>query len=539
MNFKKLLILPCLLIVVQTFATDYFIDAIIGKDSGNGKSKSTAWQTLTNINKTTFLPGDRILFRAGQSWNGTIKPQGSGTPGKPITIGKYGNGKNPALNGDGKTECSMDKTFSRSCTISLFNQQYWIIRDLEVTNFDSSEVGMTLDQWEKENITKYANVILPPEYKGKNSRKFGIFIQGNNVGKLNSIHLIKLEVHGVNGDITQRHTGGIYFRVFNTGKDIPTFYNDILVDSCYVHDVDRSGITNGSDYDNRTATVNTDWTPNQKFIIRNSIIRRTGGNGITIRVSENAVVEKCLFDYCAIRTTGNALYPYNADGTILQYNEARNTKANPGDEDAGGIDSDYKCRNTIIQYNYCHDNDFGMLVTGGPGNFNEGTIVRYNIFERDGLIEREGHGKFAIRFAGSSDNTTFHNNIIYLGPKQDSTNIVYSKDWDGTYASNSFFYNNIFYNEALGCSYDFKKSTNNIFSNNAYYGKATNEPVDSHRVTGNLRLTNPGGGPAGYRLKPGSSAIGKGTRIKGSPAKDYYGNLIKTGAINIGIDQKR
>jgi len=54
-----------------------------------------------------------------------------------------------------------------------------------------------------------------------------------------------------------------------------------------------------------------------------------------------------------------------------------------------------------------------------------------------------------------------------------------------------------------------------------------------------LRLTNPGGGPAGYRLKPGSSAIGKGTRIKSNPAKDYYGNIIKAGPINIGIDQKK
>jgi len=63
--------------------------------------------------------------------------------------------------------------------------------------------------------------------------------------------------------------------------------------------------------------------------------------------------------------------------------------------------------------------------------------------------------------------------------------------------------------------------------------------VDPNRVTGNLRLNNPGGGPAGYRLKSGSSAMGKGMPIKGSPAKDYYGNVIKSGAINIGIDQKK
>ncbi|HEU0226745.1 MAG TPA: right-handed parallel beta-helix repeat-containing protein, partial [Arachidicoccus soli] len=499
------------------------------------------WKTLANVNKTIFKPGDKILFHAGQSWIGSIKPQGSGSLGKPITIGKYGTGKNPALHGDGKTEDAMCKTFSAFSTISLFNQQYWTIRDLEVTNFDSTEEGgKKLDQWEKDNLNNYANVVSPAPYIGTNSRKFAILIQGNNVGELNNIHLIKLEVHGVNGDITQRHTGGIYFHVFNTGNDLPTYFNDLLVDSCYVHDVDRIGITNASDYDNRTLTTNIDWTPNKKFIIRNSTIRRTGGNGVIVRVSKDAIVEHCLFDYCGIRTTGNALYPYNADGTILQYNECRFTKANPGDEDAGGIDSDYKSKNTVIQYNYCHDNDYGMLVTGGPGSFNDSTIIRYNIFERDGLIGRKGHGKFAIRFAGSSTNTIFYNNIFYLGPKQTDTKMIYYKEWRGTYADKTFFYNNIFYNQATGTSYDYSKSIDNFFSSNAFYGNpAFNEPNGPNKIIGDPRLVNPGGSPAGYKLKSGSSMMGKGIKIQGAPTKDYYGNLIKQGAINVGIDQER
>lgn len=420
-----------LLMGLHSYATDYYINSVTGNDLNNGTSQATPWRTIANINTTTFQPGDKILFQAGQSWTGTIKPQGSGSATNPILIGKYGSGANPILNGDGTVNCSAKPGFIRYCTILLYNQEYWTIRDLEVTNYNPAEEGgITLATWESNNITNYASVTEPPQYAGVNTPKAAIFIQANNIGQVDQFRLLNLNVHGVNGDISNRDNGGIMFHVFNNGSDAPTYFNDILIDSSYVHDVDRVGIFNISDYDNRTFTVNTDWTPTQNFIIRNCTIRRTGGNGIIVRVSNNPIIEKCLFDVCAIKTTGNAVYPYNVDGAVLQFNEARYTKANVGDEDAGGFDSDYKTKNTVIQYNYSHHNDFGSLITGGPGSFNDNTIFRYNIMERDGLIARDGGiGKFAFRIAGTSTNTTVHNNIIYLGITQSNTKIIYHKDW--------------------------------------------------------------------------------------------------------------
>ena len=38
----------------------YYVDAVIGNDTNDGKSAETAWKTLANVNAQTFQPGDRI-----------------------------------------------------------------------------------------------------------------------------------------------------------------------------------------------------------------------------------------------------------------------------------------------------------------------------------------------------------------------------------------------------------------------------------------------------------------------------------------------
>lgn len=525
---------PCL-------ATNYYIDSVSGDDGNSGTSQMAAWETLANINTTTFQPGDSILFKAGQSWTGTIKPQGSGSSGNPIVIGMYGSGSRPALNGDGSSNCTVEPGQTKYCTILLYNQEYWVIRDLEITNYDSSEESsITLSEWESDNETDYANVTNPGKYTGTNTKKCGVLVQANDVGELSQLHFINLEVHGVNGQISQKHNGGIFFRIFNFGSETPTYFDDILIEDCYIHDVDRTGISNESDYDNRTLSTNTDWTPTTNLVIRNTSFERTGANALIVRVADNAVIENCHFDHCSIKESGNAAFNFNTDNTIWQYNEFEYTKANVGDHDAGGVDSDYRTKGTIIQYNYLHDNDFGMLVTGGPGDFNDGTIVRYNIFERDGQVKRYGDDKwFVLRSSGAATNTTFHNNVIYLSSSQDSTKIVFHKGWSGSYPDNTSYYNNIFYNLGSNSTYEFTSSTDNLFAYNTFYGNtASNVPTDNNGLTLDPLLSNPGGGDSGYELGSGSPALGSGIRIASIPDEDYYQNEIATLApVDRGVHQ--
>src|SRR5690606_17175549 len=62
----------------------YHVDADTGNDNNDGLTPVTAWKSLTKVNATTFLPGAKILFKAGGIWGGQLWPKGSGINGSPI-----------------------------------------------------------------------------------------------------------------------------------------------------------------------------------------------------------------------------------------------------------------------------------------------------------------------------------------------------------------------------------------------------------------------------------------------------------------------
>ena len=79
-------------------ATDYYISSS-GKDTNNGLSSSAPWKTIAKVNSAfpIMKPADRILFKRGDTFYGTITITKSGTLGHPIVIGAYGTGVNPII----------------------------------------------------------------------------------------------------------------------------------------------------------------------------------------------------------------------------------------------------------------------------------------------------------------------------------------------------------------------------------------------------------------------------------------------------------
>src|ERR1700733_6843049 len=101
-----------------------FVDSKAGDDGFNGTSVATAWKSLDKVNATSFHPGDRVLFKSGGDWTGQLWPKGSGTAENPIVVDKYGGEALPVINTSGTAEDA----------VLLKNQEYWEIRDLEITN---------------------------------------------------------------------------------------------------------------------------------------------------------------------------------------------------------------------------------------------------------------------------------------------------------------------------------------------------------------------------------------------------------------------
>jgi hypothetical protein len=503
-----LVFLPSLSGVAQS--AHYYVDSINGNDTNSGTSPEQAWKNLDRVNSATFAAGDKILFRAGTTYTGQLKPQGSGKDGSPIVIDKYGQGSKPRIDGEGAV---LD-------TLLLENVEYWEVNNLEITN-----LGPTRANW-----------------------RTGVRVVANNFGTMNHIYLKNLYVHDVNGSLDKNTEGcGIYFECKGV---TPSRFDDLLIEDCRVVRTDRNGICGRSSFTDRSGN----WFPSLNVVIRGNLIEDCGGDCIKPWGCDGCLVEfnvvhggrqRCE-DYAA------GIWPWSCDNTIIQFNEVSHIK---GTKDGQGFDSDYNCRNTLFQYNYSHDNDGGFMLICGPSISSWsvgtiGTIIRYNISQND-------RNRIFHITGDSVRNTYIYNNVIFLGPGLDIPIVLYT-DWGG-WPDNTRFYNNIFYVQGtarycygVGRNKDgtykhkagFGKSTKNVFSNNVFYGNHVNLPKDPNAITTDPMLVKPGSGRigldslGGYKLKDGSPCIGAGLPVKDNGGRDFWGNpLPDVNAPDIGAHQ--
>jgi len=293
-------------------------------------------------------------------------------------------------------------------------------------------------------------------------------------------------IKDVNGSLKTRENGGIFLNIIADSipkKRVPTNFNGIYLNNCQFLHVDRGGFLNQSfwkkrDFDTKFGEICNDgkvnnWYPSKNVLIENCHFEDVGGNGLVTRVSDSPLVQNNLFVKCSSRTTGNASYPYNCDNALWQYNEACYTIYNEGDVDASGFDSDYLCKNTVIQYNYSHHNDWGGLLVCSwgklPNAFNDRTIVRNNIFQ-----DEKHH---MIRFSGNITNTKISNNIFVSDSKIDDVMLWY-KHWGEVWPDKTVLKDNIFYNNGAKEFLLLGETTTNSISENYLEGSSFNDYSD-------------------------------------------------------------
>ncbi|MGN0853774.1 MAG: hypothetical protein ACI4Q3_10430 [Kiritimatiellia bacterium] len=94
---KSTVLIGCVCCALGVPAADWFIDSAAGDDAAAGTSAASAWRTLAAHNRSADIkPGDRVLFKRGGLWRGTLRPK-SGEPGKPVLYASYGSGAKPIL----------------------------------------------------------------------------------------------------------------------------------------------------------------------------------------------------------------------------------------------------------------------------------------------------------------------------------------------------------------------------------------------------------------------------------------------------------
>ena len=77
-----------LVVATNCSAATYYVSND-GSDRAKGTSDAEAWATLHRVNRHTFAPGDKVLFREGDRWQGRLAVDWSGTASAYATVGAY------------------------------------------------------------------------------------------------------------------------------------------------------------------------------------------------------------------------------------------------------------------------------------------------------------------------------------------------------------------------------------------------------------------------------------------------------------------
>lgn len=491
--------------------TTYYVSPS-GNDANTGLTVAQPWRSPSRVNTQSLHPGDRVLFQRGGRYQGSLEPEGSGSIGAPISLGAYGNGPLPVIDGTGY-----------ETAVKLFNQEFWNIDALDI-------IG---------------------------SQRFGLWISGdlsNHV--LHSFTLTNLHVHDIYS--SPRWDSGLVM-VAPIGDHLT--FAGVTIDGVTADNTNLwYGIHVGF---NLWYSYPKQPPQTTNVIIRNSTVHDVYGDGITVAQAQTVLIEKSLVYNTGLAPAGisytpNGIWSWQSDQTVVQYNEGYATHSYG--VDGGVFDVDWGSTNTTIQYNYAHDaQGYCVAVMGAHHVTTTNSIVRFNICSNNARSSAMASGQgdiFLTTFDGGSLNgVQIYNNATYWNPAAEGgwihgrglsltgsspdimNNVVYSTartmvDLDSSISLN----NNLYwiagsgmpvwkYGLVLASSLTALRATTGQEQN----GMFADPQLNDANYTGVARPTSQ------FTLMTGSPAIGKGRAWAAMGPVDFFGNALPlSGTIDIG-----
>jgi hypothetical protein len=421
-------VLLCGLSTFSLSAITYYISPS-GNDNANGTSASTPWKSISKINSMNVAPGTVILFQGGSTFSGGIyfDQSDANDATNVVTLGSYGTGKAIISSGI-------------AAGFYAYNTKGFVITDLIFQG-----AGMSA------NATN--GVLLYTDLPG-NIKLGGITIKNTeiyNYGKTG------LSIGSNNG---------------NTG------YKDLLIDNVHVHDVKENGISTWG----YTSQSHVGYA-HENISVKKSRVNNVPGYADPNQHKGSGIilgqVNKGLIENTAAHNNGAAnthcggpggIWVWDANNVTVQYCESYSNSGGTGC-DGLGFDLDGGVTNSILQYNYSHDNDgagylLGQYDYARPWSNN---VVRYNISENDGKTNAGGITLF--KGAGTVMNgVKIYNNTVYTSPAPANPGPAAFKimAWN-TGITGAEIYNNIFQTTGGIPLIDIPAGYNAYFAGNMYW----------------------------------------------------------------------
>ena len=491
---------------VRASAT-YYVDSKKGSDSNDGLSEAKPFKSLSKLSRKFFQEGDRILFKKGETYSGALTLKGYGTASNPITVGTYGSGSMPKIDGRGARA---------GITITA---NHIVVDGLEITNANGY---------------------------------YGIYIGTLQAGENAGITVTNCYVHDV--DVGEKkfsylESGGIIARADGTS---PTWFKNVNIQNNTIKNVCRCAVvisnswgwrySDGSYIKNKYVDDSNGWYPNLDCKISGNTIDGSKGDSILVQCGKNTLIERNTV-YNANSSTKEhakvamvAVWTISTVDTVMQYNEVGYTKRPHADGEA--FDTDHAEVNCKIQYNYSHNNEGGfvLLCNVMPGTAKNAT-VRYNLSVGDGAKGA------AIQLIGAVPGSQVYNNTFYLSATSSVVG-MWGNEGRPYKADGITFTNNIFAAPSQKGAYTSGGSVGNSFYNavtNIKFNNNLFSNVNQPEASGGVSLSgNVSGNPSfalstDYKNKAAMiAAFTPKNKVSGAAAvadnggKDINGNAVSS-----------
>jgi hypothetical protein len=485
--------------------TVYYV-SLAGDDDNDGLSKQKPIKTIDRAYLLPLEEGDKVLFRGGDTFIGSI------VAAERVTYGSY-NGRATITNGAVEQHA-----------FSTYNVAF-DIENLNVVAKPAS-TGLGISLWTDD------------------ARHGPVTISNVNVSGFGNAGI------GIGTSATS-----------NVG------YSDVLIEDCVVTgcgDGIKSYMSGGftSIDQHRNLTVRNcicHGNPGQAAVT-------PSGSGIVLAHVNGGLIENCTaYNNGGSGASGGGggvgIWTWCSQNVVIQYCESYENHTKTGGSDGGGFDLDGGCQSCTIQYCYSHDNSgagFMLYAFAGVGYTTSNNTIRYNLTVNDANYPDGSYGGLVLGSANTANvtGTRFYNNTVYQSRSQGAC-IEVMRHGSGNFATTTIA-NNIFICQGGERVIDSGSSSGIsgvTFSKNAYSGSVTavrwNTTLyatvalsgrDAAAITSDPLLVNPGTYDMDdYQLQAGSPLATVAldvTSFGGTwPAEDLYGNPIPGSGRSIGAHQ--
>lgn len=406
MHCLQTIISGCLLLVTAHAGT-FHLDSAGGRDTNDGSSPETAWQSLQQAGRHEFQPGDVLRIRRGSRFTGTLGLTLRGTLAQPIIIESAGEGSLPVIDSRGFL-----------AGVQLTGSHHVILRNLRIT----SDGGATTDG-------------------GSKTLRYGVLVQAGKNGSTSHITLDNLEIDRIfpergaesDGQNISTHLGTGISIVGSSGSSSTDFtVRNCTISRTEFKAIDLSNLRQVQVLDNRMKDIG--GPAIQPGRVDDLIVR-----GNTVDGSGSSVDPR-------MHARGSGIWPWTCNRVLIEKNSFRHAR---GQADSCGVHIDFNCRDVIVQYNLSQDNEGGFIEILGN---NHNCAYRYNISINDGSRVKKNGGPYqegkvlwTSGYVGKKKekngpyNSYIYNNTIYVGPGSRSCFSI-SSTTDGLLIANNIFH---------------------------------------------------------------------------------------------------